>query len=189
MEKYKTKTEEEEKIIMEIPNEEKKSKSKKTKNKKTFLSITIVGIIFLIVIIFSTIFAIANINNENILNGIKIEEIDMSGLSKEEAKSKLELIYNEKKQKDILLKYEDYDATINPELLETNYNIDKAINEAILIGKDSNIFINNYNIIFSFLGKKNINVEMKINEEVTKQTIEDISVNIPGAVVESAYYI
>lgn len=35
--------------------------------------------------------------------------------------------------------------------------------------------------------KKNINVDMTLNEEVAKQNIEDIGVNLPGVVVESSY--
>lgn len=193
------KIEERESEKMEISNEKKEiNKKEKTsqnvkKTKKTttrtFLPITIIGIILLIAIIISTVFALININNENIISGVKVEEIDISGLSKEEAKTKIETIYNEKKQKDILLKYEEFDTTINPELLETNYKVEKAIEEATSIGKNSNIFINNYNIILAMMGKKNIKIEMTINEEITKQTIEDISAKIPNAVIEPDYYI
>lgn len=197
------KWEELESKAMDIPNEENeefieeeelKKKTKKedkyVKNKnKIILPAIIVCIIFIIGIIFSTIFAILNINNSNIVSGVKIEGIDVSGLSRDEAKSKIELMYNEKKQKDILLKYEDYDATINSELLETNYDVEGAIEEAISVGKDSNIIVNNYNILCALIGKKDINVNMTINEEVAKQTIEDIGTNIPGAVIEPDYYI
>ena len=176
----------------EIKKEIKKNKKeKKTKNnKKTIIKLAIIGIILLLaIIVFSTIFAIININNNNIVSGVKIKGIDVSGLSRDEAKSKIEMIYNDKKEKDILLKYEDYDTTINSELLEVNYNIEKAIDEAISIGKDGNIFINNYNILLALTGKRDINVDMTINEEIAKQTIEDIGTNIPGAVTEPDYYI
>lgn len=176
----------------EIKKEIKENKQeKKTKNnKKTIIKLAIIGIILLLaIIVFSTIFAIININNNNIVSGVKIKGIDVSGLSRDEAKSKIEMIYNDKKEKDILLKYEDYDTTINSELLEVNYNIEKAIDEAISIGKDGNIFINNYNILLALTGKRDINVDMTINEEIAKQTIEDIGTNIPGAVTEPDYYI
>ena len=87
------------------------------------------------------------------------------------------------------LKYQDFETTINPELIETNYNTDKAIEEAINIGKDGNIFSNNYNILFAMMGKKNIVVEMTINEEEAKNKIEEIGSNIPGIVVEPGYSI
>ena len=164
---------------------EKKAK----KNKKIIVPIVIIGIILAILIIFSTIFAIININNTKIVSGVKIGGIDVSGLSKEEAKSKIDLAYNEKKQKDILLKYEDYETTISPELIETNYDTERAVEEAISIGKSSNIIINNYNILFALIGRKNINVNMTVNEEETNKTIENIGSEIPGAVTEPDYYI
>ncbi len=181
---------EEVKNIQEKKEVEKNKKEEKPKNKKNIiLPIIIISVITIIALIFSTIFAIININNSNIVSGIKIEGIDVSGLSRDEAKSKIELVYNEKNEKDITLKYKEYDATINPKLLETNYNIEKAVEEAISVGKNNNIVVNNYNILFALIGKKDINVNMTINEEIAKKTIEDIGANIPEAVVEPDYYI
>ena len=124
---------------------------KRNKNKKTIKLISIVFAI--IIVIFSVIFAITNINNANITKGVKIEGIDVSGLTREQAKEKLESIYSEKKKKDITLKYEDFETTIAPETLETNYNIEKATNEAILVGKSGNIITNNYGIFFALIGR------------------------------------
>lgn len=160
---------------------------KRNKNKKI---IKLISIVFVIIIaIFSVIFAITNINNANITKGVKIEGIDVSGLTREQAKEKLESIYSEKKEKDITLKYEDFETTIAPETLETNYNIEKATNEAILVGKSGNIITNNYGIFFALIGKKNIKVETTINEEQTKQAIEDIQTNLPETIEEPDYYI
>lgn len=179
---------ENEENIQEI--KETKNKSKKIKNKKrNILLIIIISAIIFIGIIFSIIFALININNNNIISGVRIQGIDVSGLSKEDAKAKIDLICEEKKQNDILLQYKDYDATITPELLEVNYNVEKAIDEAISIGKNGNIITNNYNILFALIGKKDIDLNMTINEETTKQTIEDIGTNIPEAVKEPDYYV
>lgn len=165
-------------------------KKNKTKNKINKLPILIIFIILTLTLtIFSVIFALMNIDNNNIISGIKIERIDVSGLSREQAKEKINSIYEEKKQKDIVLKYGDYETTITPQLIDTNYDIDKATEKAISIGREGNIVINNYNILFAKMGRKNIKVNMTINEEEAKKTIESISSNIPGAVVESDYYI
>lgn len=182
---------ESEEIVEEIESKKntKKEKNKKENNKKkNILPFIIMGIVFLILIILSTIFALININNTKIVSGVKIEGIDISGLSREEAKEKIDSVYNEKKQKDILLKYEDYEATINPELIDTNYDIESAIEAATSLGKNSNIIVNNYNILLALIGQKNIEVNMTINEDEAKKTIESIGSNIPGAVVEPDYY-
>lgn len=173
----------------EINEKFKKEKNKKEINTKiNFVPIITIGIVIVLLIVLSTVFSLININNTKIVNGVKIEGIDVSGLSREEAKAKFESVYNEKKQKDILLKYKDYDATINPELIDASYDINSAVDEAISLGKDSNIIINNYNILFAIIGQKNIKINMTINEEETNKTIDSIGSNIPGAVVEPDYY-
>ena len=157
-------------------------------NKKIkIIIITIFSIIFLLII--STIFAILNIGKETIINGVSIEGIDVSGLSKTEAIDKLNNLYQAKKEKEIGLKYENYVTTLNLTVMEVNYEVEKAVDEAYLIGKDSNIFINNYVILFTLIGKKNIDVNMNLNEEITKQTIDDIGVKLPGVVIDSSYSI
>lgn len=178
----------EEETIKKKRRKRKKINIKKIGENKTLLA-TIIFIIILVIMIFSVIFAILNINNNNILNGVKIEGIDVSGLSREEAKAKIETVYNAKKEEDIILKYNDFETTISQDILETNYNLDKAVNEAISLGKDGNIITNNYNILFALLGKKNIKVDMSINEEQIKDEIENIQTNIPGTIIEPDYYV
>ena len=178
----------EEEPIKKKRRKRKKINIKKIGENKTLLA-TIIFIIILVIMIFSVIFAILNINNNNILNGVKIEGIDVSGLSREEAKAKIETVYNAKKEEDIILKYNDFETTISQDILETNYDLDKAVNEAISLGKDGNIITNNYNILFALLGKKNIKVDMSINEEQIKDEIENIQTNIPGTIIEPDYYV
>lgn len=162
---------------------------KPPKGKQSNKLLIIITIIFIVGIIFSTIFALININNAKILSGITIEGIEVSGLSKEEAIAKMNLLYQEKKEKEINIKYQDYEASLNPTIMEVNYEIEKAVEDALLIGKGENIFINNYNILFTLMGKKNIDVNMTLNEDIAKQSIEDIGVNLPGIVIESSYSI
>ena len=162
--------------------------NKKGKKKGILIGV-IIGIIIIMGIIISTIFALVNINNDKIFSGVSISGIDVSGLSKEEAKAKMETVYSEKQAKEIDIKYQDYETTLNPTLMEVNYNIDKAIDEAYNIGRRENVFISNYDILFTLIGKKNVNVDMTLNEEVAKQIINDTSINLPGVLIESSYSI
>ena len=162
--------------------------TKKKKKKKRYIILAVViGLILIIGLFVSTIFALANISNNNIINGISIAGIDVSRLSKEDAKAKIESIYNEKKEKDIPLKHGEYETTLSPILMEVNYKIDEAVEKAYSIGKSSNIFVNNYNILFALITKKDIPLEMTLNEEVTKQMIDDMNINLPDVVIESSY--
>lgn len=168
---------------------EKNTKNKMNKKKKIIITAVIIAAIIIITLIISTIFALININNTKIVSGVKIQGIDVSGLTQEEAKGKLEAIYNEKKEKEINMKYQEFESSINPTMIEVNYDIDSSVNEAYKVGRDGNIFVNNFNIIMALFNKKNIDVNMTLNEEATKKSIEDIGANLPGVMVESDYYV
>lgn len=166
----------------------KKMEGKKDKKKYAIIGISL-GCLLIIALFISTIFALVNINNENIINGVSISGIDVSGLSQEEAKGKLEVIYNEKKDKDINLKHNDFETTLSPELMEVNYKIDEAVENAVSIGKGKNIFKNNYDILCTLIEKRNIPVEMTLNEDATKQTIEDMNASLSDVLIDSGYSI
>ena len=168
---------------------QKENKPKKDQTKK-MKKIIISFIIFAIVIlIFSTVFALANINNEKIISGVTIEGVEVSGLTKEEAMANLETLYSEKMQNNIMLQYGEFESELNSTLMEVNYDIEKAVNEAYSLGRDGNIFVNNYNILGTLIGKRDFDVSMTMNEEIAKQTINDIGANLPGIMIESSYSI
>ena len=166
----------------------KKMEGKKSKRKYAVIAVSL-GIVLLVALFISTIFALVNINNENIISGVSISGIDVSGLSQEEAKGKLEAVYNEKKENDIDLEHNEFETTLSPELMEVNYKIDEAVESAVSIGKSKNIFKNNYDILGTLIGKRNIPVEMTINEEATRQTIEDMNASLPDVLIDSSYSI
>ena len=166
----------------------KKMEGKKSKRKYAVIAVSL-GIVLLVALFISTIFALVNINNENIISGVSISGIDVSGLSREEAKGKLEAVYNEKKENDIDLEHNEFETTLSPELMEVNYKIDEAVESAVSIGKSKNIFKNNYDILGTLIGKRNIPVEMTINEEATRQTIEDMNASLPDVLIDSSYSI
>ena len=171
-------------------NNGKKAKEKKKIDKKQLKKIIIsIIIVFVVALFFSTVFALTNINNEKIISGVNIEGIEVSGLSKEEAKAKIETAYSEKLEQNIELKYQDFASELNPTLMEVKYDIESAVNQAYSLGRESNIFVNNYNILGTLIGKRDIDVNMSINEDVTKKTIEDIGTNLPGILTQSSYSI
>lgn len=192
MEENKVKQDEEldnekiEKIIEEGPKNKNEEVKKSNKN---IICIVLISVFIVSLLIFSTIFSLMNINNNNIVSGVKIKGIDVSGLSKEQAKEKLDLVFNEKKNEEIKLKYSDFETTLNTEILDLNYDVEKAVDNAISLGKNGNIFVNNYNILLALIGKKDIGVEFSLNDEEIDKFVEDIGKNIKDAVIEPSYYI
>lgn len=180
----------EEKTVEEDTSNKKIENKKESKlKKKKGLKITIILIIILamLAMFFSTIFSLLNMNSNKIMSGISIMEIEVSGLTVEEATAKLTTIYNEKMDKYIDVVYDTYSSILNPELLEVEYNIEKAVQEAYSVGRSDNIFNNNFEIANALINKIDINVEMELNEEVLAKNIVDIGVNLPGITVETTY--
>lgn len=155
---------------------------------KIFLIILFI-IIFLL-LIFSVFFSLININNNNILNGISINNIDISGLSKDEATSKISNIIQSKKEQNLNIKINsDEEITENYDYLEVNYNLNESINKAFNIGRSSNIFKNNFEIFNLLFNKKNINLNVEINNENFSALFNELSSNLENKVIQSSYYI
>ena len=89
-------------------------------------------IIFLLfaILLFSTIFSLANITNDKILNGIYINNMKVSGLDVASAYKSLYDFFNEKKSGSIIVKYEDYETSISLSQLDLSYDIQSIVNEA-----------------------------------------------------------
>ena len=96
----------------------KKKRGKTCNNNINFLAV--------LLLIFSIIFSLINLGSDKIISGVSINNIEVSGLTKEEAKGKLTTLIEEKKKKELSLKYNDYSTEINPELIEVNYHMDDS---------------------------------------------------------------
>ena len=161
----------------------------KYKIKNTNHKTLIISIIFVLVLFFSIIFSLLNINNEKIYKNISILGIDVSNLTKEEAKNKITDIINEKVKKDIILKKDKYETIFNATQFDVNFNIDLAIDKAYNIGKDGNIITNNYGILFTTLFGKNLDCEFSYDEKSLEKKLREISSKLPGTFKDNSYYI
>ena len=192
IEKIKTKSNEEivieekkEENIVEDSEEEKENNKNQTKSKKQIVLISITIIIFLIFV--STIFAIMNMNNTNIVRGVYVQGIDVSNLSEEEASRKIQNKIDEILKRDITLVYNDYSITITPEQIEMNFTYQEALKDAQRIGKTNNIIIDNYSILKANIFKTNISMDINYNKEILKNMITSIDLELPGAVKKVSY--
>ena len=161
---------------------------KSSRNKAVIIS-ACVGAAIVLALVFSTIFALINLNNVNIISGIKVNGIEISNLNKEEGINKLNEEANKKIERDILIKADEFEYIIKLSQIETKYNIEKALEEAYNTGRGGNIFTNNYEILKTTLFGKNINLEYTYNEELLDNVLNDINLKIPNCVVEANYCI
>lgn len=164
--------------------------TKKESRKSKIIIVSIVAVIVLLIVMFlCSSFAILNMNNDKIIKGITINQTNVENLTIEEAIEKIKEEENNKLEKDINIKYNDFEYSIKLSQIEVTYKIEEAVKEAFNTGRNNNIFADNYNILKTRIKKKNINVEYEYNEKLLDEIIDDIAVKIPGAVIEPSYYI
>lgn len=135
------------------------------------------------------IFTIINMNNPNIINGVYIKGINVSNLSKEEAKQKVENYISKSLPDEIYLKHNDFEASITANDLELYFNVDEAVDLAFNIGRSENLIKNNFLILETIFSKVNVNPGFSINEKNLKKALQDISNKLPDKIVDSSYYI
>lgn len=179
---------EDEEILVEEPDEI-NEEPEKEKNENPKKKIFIISILIIFLLFISTIFAIVNMNNTNIISGVKVEGIDISKMSKEEAEN----VINDKIQvilkRDITLKLDEYTTTITPEQIEMKFDYADALNKAQNIAKTNNILIDNYQILKTNILKTNINMQITYNKEILSDMIKNINLEIPEAVKQVTYEI
>ena len=83
----------------------------------------------------------------------------------------------------------DFSGNISFEQLKLDYNIDESIEKAFQIGRDSNVVVNNFNVLKTFFQKNNSDIVYNYDQEELENQIESINGKIPGAVKESSYYV
>lgn len=195
MEVIKNETKEQENINIEVKEQEQEIKVESqensivNKNSKTGIILLIAVILIICLAILSTIFAVINIGNTKIISRISVGNIDISNLSKEEAKKTLEEIYSAKAEKQIFLVHGDFETTITYEALETKYQIENALEQAYNVGRAGNILKDNFDILQTWIKGKNIKIEVTIDNDMISQVSENINNNLEGAMIQPSYYI
>lgn len=179
-------------------NYEQKNKNEKlndyqsnSKNKnQTFLKAILLIIIFiLIAIIISTIFGVVNLNNNKIINGIKINNINVSNLTKEDAVNSLNANLNNNDTNIITIKRNDYEKQIRLKDIKGKFDIESSVNDAYNIGREKDLVSNNYKIIGMLIAGTNLNANFTYDEQLLEEKIDEISLEMPDLAMDSSYII
>ena len=178
------------KILAAAENIIQQTNNKHSKTKK-FIIFFVIPLIVLIILlaILSTIFALINMNNTNIIDGVFIQGIDVSNLSVEDAKSKLSSIVTEYISKEITLKYRDFSKTLVPSQFNVNFDVDSAVQTAYSIGRSGNVFENNFAILNALLNSNNIGQNMEYDSELLDALLLELNNELPGRMENSGYYV
>lgn len=179
-------------------NYEQKNKNEKlndyqsnSKNKnQTFLKAILLIIIFiLIAIIILTIFGVVNLNNNKIINGIKINNINVSKLTKEDAVNSLNANLNNNDTNIITIKRNDYEKQIRLKDIKGKFDVESSVNDAYNIGREKDLVSNNYKIIGMLIAGTNLNANFTYDEQLLEEMIDEISLEMPDLAIDSSYII
>ena len=166
-----------------------KDKSNKQKKNKGLKFLLIIMIIALMLVIISTIFGVLNINNKKIIQGVYINNIDVSNLTKEEAVNKIENELNNNENNYITLNYDGITKKIYLSDIEGKFDVENAVEVAYNTARDNNLIHNNYKILQTYILKNNLDIAFSYNEELLQNQIDLISLDLPGVVMDSSYVI
>ena len=172
-----------------IPNKDKFVIVENTQKNVLSIFKLLVIIFVLILVIGFSIFTFLNLFNTNIISGVYIKGINVSNMSKSDAKYQVDKYINESLPEEITLKHDDFETTISLSQIEIEFDTKSASNNAYKVGRNGNIFQNNLYVLSTMFGKVNIEPSLKINKEQLSKNLEDISAQLPDKVVESSYYI
>ena len=144
--------------------------------------------ILLLVTVYCT-FSLINVKSSTIVKGVYIKNIDVSRLTKEEAKRKITNYISSVIPEEIKLTHNDFETSLSSSQLSINFNTDEAVDMAYNVGKTGNIFQRNLTILKSLFTKTNIDPGFSIDMDQLKKDLENISTKLPDKVIESSCYI
>lgn len=165
--------------------------SNKKSEHKSHIGLLIFSIIFFIVFllasVFSTVFAFINVNNTTFVSGISILGIDVSGLSKDDAKQKVTDDVSNRLSTDVIFKHNDETYTLLPSSVGGSFDIDKVIDDAYSVGRNGNIFQNNFAILNAMINSKNFIPDFSFNSDSFDDSISQMNSNFADGIVEPSY--
>lgn len=126
----------------------------------------LIGIaIFLMLIFISVMYFTSESLNTGIHRGVRVEDVDVSNLSKDEALKEVSKITEERiNNKKINFHYGDRDLPIALKDFGYSLNLEDAVNEAYSIGRSKGLFSNYLDIVSSLIFKKNIIADSSFDE-------------------------
>ena len=161
--------------------------------KKSHISLLVISILFFVLFIFigtfSTIFALINYSNTNIMQGVSVFGIDLSNLSQEDAKKKITEEAEKRISTELVFSHNDEVYTLHLSEIGASFDIDKAVYDSYKVGREGNIFTNNFQILSSLIHKRNINISFSYNADSLFSVTSQIEGSMKDGLKDPSYEI
>ena len=181
---------EENKLIVADENvniEEMRSKSKLKLGLK--ISAISLGVIILLFIISVIVFSVMNYRDDKIKKGVYIEGVDVSELSIDEAKNKVQTEFLDNLDNTIYFQYGENLYSLALEQIKVQYKLEEAVQEAYNIGRTGSLINRDLKVLSLYKNPENIKIGFEYDEIALDACIVDISAKLPEQVVQPSYYI
>lgn len=144
-------------------------------NKKILITLALI----LMLIFISVMYFTEEYTNPYMHKGVKIEDIDVSNLSKEDALKEVKSVTDEMiKNKVVNFTYEDISVPVPLRDFGYKLNLEDAINKAYSYGRSDNLFYNYLDIIKGYIFKKNFVAKADIDDAKREEVILNIGSKI-----------
>lgn len=174
---------------MEKDNFEGFSTLEQEESSAKIVTIIIISFIIIAVLMLTSVFCYS-ITGDKMIAGVYIDNINVSGLSKEEAKFRVQnSLQNQLSENLNLVHGDNYEINLNISQIQVSYDIDKAIDEAYKIGRSDNIFVNIKDVFKLILFHSNTELNLNYSKEDLDNFLEDISSKLPDTIIQSSYYV
>lgn len=176
---------------LQISNKSDSFKIIKQKSKLDVLAIFLVLLLIsvIIFIIMTITVTYTNINNTKIYSGIKIKNVDVSNMTKQEAINKVKEKISQEIPEEINFTHLEYKTAISTDELNIQFDINEAVEIAYSIGRTEGTIKNNFVILVTKLLGTNINPALIIDEEKLVKHLDNISSKLPDKIIDNSYYI
>lgn len=161
----------------------------KLKNSFWLIFIILISIVIGIVLVVSCIFYFSFQNSGKIANGVFIKGINISDMTKDEAKKTISNYLNDNMANTLVFEYKNYGYNVEIEQIEANFDIDGAVNYAYNIGRNGNFLQNIKDYISVVMNRINIEPILKYDEKALDDYIDFLEISLPDQVEQAAYYV
>jgi len=153
----------------------------------TFLFLVVVVIVLLFCGIM--LFYVHLQESDKIPEGVFIKEVNVSGLTREEAIQRVSSALEMQMNKTIQLRYKNEVYYVEIEQIEARFDINASVDYALKIGKSGNIFKDFDNYFKVYVNNINIEPIFEYNKVALKDFLQKIEADLPDQLQQPSYYI
>ena len=157
------------------------------------LAFLVLASIFSIIIILCVIaliaFSVINNKDNKIKKSVSIEGINVSELTKEQAKQKVQEEFLNNLDDTIYFQYGESQYSLALEQISAKFKLDEAVDKAYNFGREGSIIQKDIEILKLIQKPQNITIDVSYNDVALDACILDISAKLPEQVEQPSYYI